>query len=166
MSCPPPAPAQICAPTGCIPDFSQPSAKLTCPKFCSGGGNLPNGPLVPCPACPGPQYPADCPANLCALSPLARIIITIVQIRDANGVTNDQILAEHNDVVCPQNPLTSAQVSRYVNLGVQRGALRRVASGGVRVYAFFGDLPSNLTLAEELGVYYQLCLGLFCDNGR
>ena len=163
-NCPPQAPTKVCSPQGCIPDFSQSSAKIGCSNTCSGG-NLPNGPLVPCPACPGATFPEDC-RNVCTLSPLARIIATIVQLRNNDGVTNDEILNEHNNVVCPMQPLTANEVSRNVNLGLQRGALRRTVSGGVRVYAFFGNLPSNLTLFQEFGVYYQLCLGLFCNNGR
>lgn len=165
-NCPPPAPRNVCTLSGCVPDFSQPSAKLTCAKSCFGGGNLPNGPLVPCPACPGAKFPDDCPSNTCELSPLARIIITIVNIRDSDGVSEDQILQHHNDSICPSIPLTANEVSKNVRVGLQRGALRRAVSGGIRVYAFFGELPSNLGLMKEFGVYYQLCLGLFCDNGK
>jgi hypothetical protein len=69
----------------------------------------------------------------------------------------------HNDTVCPENPMTANAVSRNVSLGLQRGALRRLSSNGISVYAFFGELPSNWGLMKELGLYYQLCLGLFCD---
>ncbi len=163
LNCPPTPQASTCSHGGCIPDFSQPSAKICCSG--SGGGNMPNGPLIPCIDCPGPTFPEDC-RNVCNLSPLARIIATIVRLADNDGVSNDEILQEHNDVVCPQKPLTIDQVTAQINIGVQRGALRRTASGRVRVYGFFGQLPSNLSLFKELGVYYQLCLGLFCNNGR
>ena len=167
VNCPPAPLSSTCkiGHGGCIPDFSQPSAKFCCSNTCSGG-NLPNVPLTPCPSCPGASFPEDCPQNICSLSALARIIVTIVQIRDSDGVTNHQILQEHNSMVCPEDPLTLEEVSRNVNLGVRRGALKRVSSGEVRVYAFFGELPSNMGLMKELGVYYQLCLGLFCNNGR
>lgn len=150
-----------------MPDYSQPSAKLCCAKSCSGGGNLPNGPLVPCPACPGAKYPESCPTNYCKLSPLARVIISAVRIRAEGGVTEEQILEEHNEFLCPNKPLSAAEVHNLVRLALQRGALRRISTGNLAVYAFFADLPSNLSLAEELGPHYQLCLGMFCDsNGR
>jgi len=98
--CPPvAAQTKTCATGGCIPTYSQPTAKLSCGPSCAGGGNLPNGPLDPCPACPGLTFPEACPKDICRLSGLARIIVSIVRIRSSDGATEDQILQEHNNVV-------------------------------------------------------------------
>jgi hypothetical protein len=158
----PPSAQKSCPNTGCIPDFSQASAKLGGYGSAQGGGNLPNGPLVPCIDCPSSKYPDNCRTDICNLSPLARIIIAIIELSNVNGVSNDEILAQHNQITCPSKPLTLAEITVFVNRGVRNGALRRVLeTDNVRVYGFFGQIPANLNLLRELGTDYQLCLGMF-----
>jgi hypothetical protein len=167
VNCPPPAPPAGCPLSGaCAPPVSQPSAKLNsgCVANCNNG-NLPFGDASACTKCPAKgSFPESCPV-VCNLSPMARLVLAVVQLMNANGSSNSDILAQHNNVTCPEVPLTLAEVNGNVDRGVRYGVFRRTASGGIRVYGFFGSLPSNITLAKELGPWYQLCLGMYCRSG-
>ncbi len=158
---------------GCIPYYSSPSAKLSCgPSSCTGGGNLPNGPLdMPIGCCSQKkQHPADLCPSIDSLSPLAAVIVCVVQLKDPSGVTSEQILDYYTNTLYPLSPsrqqITLFQVDALVAQAVRQGALRKTSSanGRVVVYSFFGDLPSNSGLVKEFGGsdIYQSCLGLFC----
>ena len=166
MSCPPAPPKTTCSAAGCVPNYSEPTRKFGCGKTCSGGGNNPNGPLdVPiCGKCPGPKFPEDCPQNICALSLTARLVSSAVRLRNPNGSTVTEIFNYHNTTLCPTNPTTLSEANNAITKGIQTGVFRRTSTGTIKVYGSFGSLPSNLKLAEELGPFYQLCLGLFCDS--
>lgn len=156
---PPPSPASCPTTSGCnLCPYSIPSQTSVCGAGSAGGGDLPNGPLeVPCPkntSCiPPDQY--------CTLSPLARVIITVTQLRREEGVSEEEIFDYHNNILCPENQLTEAEVDAAVRKGLRQGALQQLPTG-IKVYGFFGDLPSNMQLVQELGTSYQICLGLFC----
>lgn len=165
-NCPPPPPAastSSCPSSGaCLLPVSQPTATSSagCVANCHNGAPTVGAPnCIDCPV--QGSFPESCP-NVCALSPTARLVLAVVQLMNSNGSTEDEILAQHNNVTCPEVPLTAAEVARYVSRGVRYGVFRNTSSGGILVYGFFGSLPSNRTLAAELGPWYQLCLGMYC----
>lgn len=154
--------------SGCVPYYSIPSAKLSCSVSCAGGGNLPSGPLdSPVTNYGCHQKPKKCPDKN-SFSTLAGIVVSVVDLGNPNGVTNEEILQYYTETLYPMVPkrqqLTLTQVNGYVNQAIRQGALRKTQSGTVVVYSFFGDLPSNAALVKEFGgqSIYQSCLGLFC----
>jgi hypothetical protein len=85
----------------------------------------------------------------------------VIQLRNPAGVSEQQILDYHNNTLCPENPLTDRILMTAISKGLRQGALQQIPTG-IKVYGFFGNLPSNVQLVQELGAGYQLCLGLFC----
>lgn len=135
-----------------------------------GGGSYPNGLTdnmgigSAAPNCPK-KYKCIKPSQYCKLSPTARIVISIAKLNNVNGSTLDEISTYYNTIMCPSVPLTSEQINTILKQGVSSGVFYYFRSTrSYKVNGFFGSLPSNLKLLEELGPRYQTCLGLFCDK--
>jgi hypothetical protein len=137
---------------------------------CVGTPGPVNGPVVQTTACPQESLQKACDSlpDPCVYSPLLRIIISVLNLRNINGSTSDEILDYHNNVLCPQVALTLNEVTRYITIGIRQGALvrRNYDTGAVCVFSYFADLPSTFELRRELNAnpYYQLCLGAFTDR--
>jgi hypothetical protein len=138
-----------------------------------GGSALPDGPIVQTVPCPQESLQEACAqqAGPCSYSSMLRIIITILTIANPAGSTPEEIFDYHNNVLCPQVPLTLDEVSRLVRKGIRQGAIirRNYNTGAVCVFGYFADLPSTDLLRKELqsigsGPYYQLCLGVYADQ--
>lgn len=146
-----------------------------CGNCCGGPGGsaLPDGPVVQTTNCPQESLQQACTkqADACSYSPLLRVIITILSIANINGSTSAEIFDYHNNVLCPQVPLSLNDVDRLVKTGIRQGAIvrRNYDTGAVCVFGYFADLPSTTLLRRELkaigsGQYYQLCLGVYADK--
>lgn len=142
-----------------------------CSPCCTGTPGPVNGPVVQTAGgCPQPSLQEAC-ENLpdpCIYSPLLQIIISILQMANADGSTAQEILDYHNNVLCPQQVWTLDQVEGEILRGIRIGALvrRNYDTGAVCVFSYFADLPSTISLRRELDAnpYYQLCLGAFSDS--
>lgn len=168
--CPAPATPSSCSTTGrgCYLPYTLPSAKLSCTGGSTGGGNLPNGPLDK-PICGVTCETAevcDIDTVLCALSPLARIVVAVVRLANPDGSSPSDITVYHNEVLCtdPQSMLSELTVEALLRNGTGRGVFARVGESSYKVYSFFASLPSNQDLLVEFGSNYQLCLGMFCSS--
>jgi len=132
--------------------FSEPSAKLSTPNSNSAATN---------------QVCVNCPVEVktcldpCAYSPTIRIVITITTLRNPDGASADQILAQHN-AMCPDEQLSAEEVDSILSGGRRRGVFLGLGNGGWLVKADFAMLPSNLKLLEEVGGNYLRCLDLIC----
>ena len=137
---------------------------------CVGTPGPVNGPVVQTTPCPQEALLEAC-ANLpdpCVYSDLLRIIISILNLRNGNGSTAEEIMDYHNTILCPQQTLSLNEVTQHITRGIRQGAVvrRNYETGAVCVFSYFADLPSTLSLRRELNAnpYYQLCLGAFTDR--
>lgn len=137
---------------------------------CVGTPGPANGPVVKTTSCPQESLQQACDSlpDPCGYSPLLRIIISVLNLSNANGSTADEIMDYHNNVLCPQLALSLNEINGEISRGIRKGALvrRNYDTGAVCVFSYFADLPSTVELRRELDAnpYYQLCLGAFTDR--
>lgn len=162
-SCPPPNPATYCQ-LNAIETCIDPIDTAAIYPMGSGGDN-PNGPMDDwnnnCPPKPTVCY------EPCTYSPLARLVITVTSLRNAVGVTAEEILEQHNTVICPDKSLDLDQVNRLLAQGTKQGIFFRNSEDSVytyKVFGAFGVLPSNIQFVKELGPGFQICLGMYCNT--
>lgn len=143
-----------CPPASSILPNTVASAKIS--TNASRGNGMLTAQCIPC-----NFGPAPCPANVCTLSPLNRMVVAIVTLANADGSTASEILAEHNSL-CPENTLTSTQVANYLANGKRRGVFATVGvdRDHYKVNLNYASLPSNVDLLREVGPRYHTCLGL------
>lgn len=158
-ACPPPKPAILCEQNTC-PDPID-TAFMYAPT--SSGGSYPFGPLDDwnnnC-----PPKPTVC-RDACNYSPMARLVISITSLRNSEGSTLDEILQQHNTIVCPEKLLTDAEVAYLLSQGNRQGIFfYNSTTATYKVYGAFGVLPSNQQFVKELGPGFQLCLGMYCNT--
>lgn len=150
-------------------DYSIPTPTLSCASSRSGGGFYPNGPLDQIAGvgkCESRSNSSACVQNVCALSPMARLIYSSVNLNSVNGSTIEDIVAFHNSDVCPSAVISVGTAERlFEDQGVPQGIFVLPNPNDPTLYkvnAFFWQYPSNAYIAKEFGPNIIWCLKLFC----